>query len=348
MPAFFLRKHKFDSARFWTFSFDMVRCLMIYQSAKNNMYSGLFDFNFLPAQFKDEICQIKEFVMSKTFVPSPVKGLFSMLMVFLVLGFVISGCSLVKSVTTSKSEAKQLFKAREQYVRIVKQDAAKGVKVPPNEHPVSLDEDQLRNALSTLEITMPGNSKSTPVFTKPELDTLGKYLSQGLAQATPEEDVAFVLIGDYRAAYGLAKEPKYTSARVFYRDGKLQLIFGKIQEDYKQYVDRRLYPLAPGSRAVPSPHTWTLLGQPDQDFYMSSGGQRTDWIVLDLASMEARAVMGEKASANQAPSASGAQPFSVGHKSVEERLQILNELKTKKLITEEEYQQKRLDILKDL
>jgi uncharacterized protein YceK len=296
----------------------------------------------------DQICQIKEFVMSKVFVSSPGKGLFSMLTVFLVVCFGISGCSLVKSVTTSESEAKQLFKSREQYVRIVKQDGAKGVKVPPNEHPVSLDEDQIRNALSTLEITIPGNSKSTPVFTKPELDTLGKYLSQGLAQATPEEDVAFALVGDHRTAFGLAKEPKYTSARVFYRDGKLNLIFGKIHEDYKQYVDRRLYPLAPGSRTVPSVHKWQLLGQPDQDFYMSSGGQRTDWVVLDLASMEARSAMGEKASASQAPSVSGDQPFSAGQKSVEERLQILNELKSKKLITEEEYQQKRLDILKEL
>jgi hypothetical protein len=45
---------------------------------------------------------------------------------------------------------------------------------------------------------------------------------------------------------------------------------------------------------------------------------------------------------------SGDQPFSAGQKSVEERLQILNELKSKKLITEEEYQQKRLNILKEL
>ncbi len=62
------------------------------------------------------------------------------------------GCSMVDSVKTSfEKDAKQLFKSREQYVRIVKQDAVKGVKVPPQaEHPVFFDTDQIRNALGSL------------------------------------------------------------------------------------------------------------------------------------------------------------------------------------------------------
>jgi len=59
--------------------------------------------------------------------------------------------------------------------------------------------------------------------------------------------------------------------------------------------------------------------------------------------------MGEKAAATQAPGTSGPQPYYYGpQKTVEERLEILNDLKNKKLITEEEYEKKRLDILKDL
>jgi hypothetical protein len=256
---------------------------------------------------------------------------------------------MVKSITTSDKEEKLLFKSRDQYVRIVKQDTAKGAKTPPNEHPVSLDMDQIRTVLSSLEIMLPKQDKSVPVFEKPELENLEKYLSQGLAKAGPDEDVIFAVIGDYRAVYGLAKVPKYTSGRVFYREGKLNIIFGKIQEDYKSYglyapVDRRTDPLLPGSRSVPSVHVWQLLDQPDQSFNMSNTGTRSDWIILDLASMEARAALGEKASAPQVP----AQPFYGVNKSVEERLETLNDLKNKKLITEEEYQKKRLDILKDL
>jgi hypothetical protein len=173
---------------------------------------------------------------------------------------------------------------------------------------------------------------------------LARYISPALAQAGPEEDVAFAVIGDFKAVYGLAKEQMYTSGRVFYRDGKLNIIFGEIHAKYWANTDRRLYPLTPGSRAKSSVHTWALLNQVDQEFYSGPEGQRSDWVVLDLASMEARAAMGEKA-ATQTPAV---VPFYGAQKSVEERLQILNDLKNKKLITNEEYEKKRLDILKDL
>jgi hypothetical protein len=266
-----------------------------------------------------------------------------------------AGCSTIKSITEDK-DAKLLFKSRDQYVRIVKQDVVKGTKIPPNEHPVALDQDQIRNALSSLEIAFPKHDKSVAVFMKPELDNLARYLSQGLAEAGAEEDIIFAVVGDYRAVYGLAKEQKFTSARVFYREGKLNIIFGKIQEDYKSYglyapVDRRLYPMSPGSRSVASEHVWTLLGQPDQSFYASSDGLRTDWVILDLASMEARMVMDEKPAASVGAGGTGggkAQPVLGAEKTVEERLTVLNDLKNKKMISDEEYEKKRADILKDL
>jgi len=258
----------------------------------------------------------------------------------------VVGCSTLKSITSNK-DSKLLFKSRDQFVRIVGQDSIKGVKVPANGQPVSLDEGQIRMALNSLEFMTPGKDSSSPVFDAPELDVLSRYLSAALAQAGPEEDVVFAVIGDYKAVYGLAKEQMYTSGRVFYRDGKLNIIFGDIHGKYFANTDRRLYPLAPGSRGKSSVHTWALLNQPDQEFHSGPEGQRTDWVVLDLASMEARAAMGEKA-ATQPPVVPGYQPFYGAQKSVEERLQILNELKNKKLITDDEYQNKRLDILKDL
>ncbi|MHC1697681.1 MAG: SHOCT domain-containing protein [Geobacteraceae bacterium] len=254
------------------------------------------------------------------------------------------GCSTLKSITSNK-DSKLLFKSRDQFVQIVKQDSEKGVKVPANGHPVSLDEGQIRMALASLEFTTPGKDSSSPVFDAPELDVLARYLPAALAQVSPEEDVAFAVVGNFKAVYGLAKEQMYTSGRVFYRDGKLNIIFGEIHGKYWANADRRLYPLAPGSRFKSTVHTWALVNQPDQEFYSGPEGQRTDWLVLDLASMEARAAMGEKAAATQAPIA---VPSSGAQKSVGERLQILNDLKNKNLITTEEYEKKRLDILKDL
>lgn len=259
----------------------------------------------------------------------------------------VTGCSTVKSLVSSDKDKKELFRSRDQYVRIVDQDRVKGVKEQPNEHPVLLDEQQIRMALATLEFILPGQDKSSPVFDKPELDVLEKYISTGLSQAASSEDVVFGVIGDYRAVYGLAKEQMYTAGRVFYRNGKLNIIFGNVHGKYWANADRRLYPLAPGSRFQPVQHAWRLLDQPDQEFYQGTDGPRTDWIVLDLASMEARAALGEKAAA-QAVGTQGGQPYYGVQKSVEERLMILNDLKNKKLISDEEYEKKRLDILKDL
>jgi len=288
--------------------------------------------------------------MTKTSLDFPIRITILKIALLTFFCLVLMGCSLFKSITNDK-ESKELFKSREQYVRIVKQDVVKGVKVPPNEHPVSLDGDQIRIALSSLEIMMPGENKSKSVFSKSELESLVKYVPPALAEAGAEEDVAFVVIGDYKAAYGLAKEPKFTSGRVFYRDGKLNIIFGKIQEDYKQYVDRRLYPMLPGSRSVPSQHVWMLLEQPDQSFFAANDGVRTDWVLLDLASMEARMVLGEKAAAQAGAGVSDGGAIQARfktEKTVEERLSILNDLKSKKLINEDEYQRKRAEILKDL
>lgn len=268
------------------------------------------------------------------------------LMIVLLFCFGVTSCSTLKSLTSNK-DSKVLFTSRDQFVRIVPQDKVKGSQVPANGQPVSLDEEQMRMALSSLEFLTPGKDSSSPVFAKPELDVLSRYLSTALAQAGPDEDVTFAVVGDYLAVYGLAKEQMYTSGRVFYRDGKLNVIFGAIHAKYWPNADRRLYPMAPGSRSKATVHTWALLGQPDQSFYAGQGCQRTDWVVLDLASMEARAAMGEKASATQAQGVAG-QPCYVPQKTVEERLQILNDLKNKKLITDEEYEKKRLDILKDL
>jgi hypothetical protein len=249
----------------------------------------------------------------------------------------VTGCSTFKSLT-SGTDQKELFRSRDQFVRVVKQDGAKGVKIPSNDHPVFLEAAQLRTALGSLEFVLPKKDKSSPVFEKPELDVLERYLSNAFEQAGPDEDVVFAVVGDYLAAYGLAKEQMSITARMFYRDGKLNIIFGDIHAKYYPNVDRRIYPLAPGSRFLPKNHEWKLLGYPYQEFYMGPDGQRTDWLVIDLAAMTARAAMGEKETATIPPHA----------KTVEERLSILNELKNKKMITEEEYQMKRSSILNEL
>lgn len=268
------------------------------------------------------------------------------LAVILIFCALLSSCSTVKTMTSflDEKDAREPYRSRDQYVRVVKQDSTKSVKPPANEHPVSLDEDQIRMALGSLEFAVPKQTKTFPVFGKPELDLLSKHLSNALSVAGPDEDVAFAVIGNYKAIHGLAKEQMFTSARVFYREGKLNIIFYAIQDKYWPHADRRMNPMAPGSRFSAMPHDWALISQIDQEYQKTSDGIRTDWIILDLAAMQARAEMGEK----QAEAGTTVQPFWRSQKSVEERLKELDDLRQRKIITEDEYRTKRIDILKDL
>lgn len=308
----------------------------------------------------------------------------------LFLFFVTAGCSIFKSSpeASSANTDRTIWHSREQNVRIVKQDSIKGGTVLQNDHPIMLDPGQIRNALSALEVRLSPTDKLIPVFTGPELDTLGAKLSEGLSQAGPDQDVAFVVVGQRKALFGIAKQRKVTTGRVFYREGKLNIIFGKMiedivkggsqtQYDYQAMNDLRLASLNPGSRTKPVSHSWTLEEVSDMQFYAEGGMMRGDWVVLDLASMTAHEALGTKpakigrtvseAPANvparvsapqetgqvpapiyQAPAVSQVPQTGKASKTIEERLLILNDLKNKKLITEEEYKAKRANILNDL
>jgi hypothetical protein len=108
-------------------------------------------------------------------------------------------------------------------------------------------------------------------------------------------------------------------------------------------------------------------------FYAGGDTLRSDWVVLDLASVAAHEALGikpvkgvRKAAKEEAgvertesapqysrPEGSASAPAQAlpavkAEKPIEERLHILNDLKAKKLITDEEYKAKRANILNDL
>jgi len=295
------------------------------------------------------------------------RGAFGLSLLLLVaICFGTAGCSLFKSNVAQSGEDRTIWHSREQNVKIVKQDSVKGGVVTPNDHPIMLDSGQIRNGLASLYVRLTENEKSVPVFTNPELDVLCGKLSEGLSQAGPNEDVTFVVTGQRKAVYGLAKQRKVTSGRVFYREGKLNIIFGKMIDDIWENVDERYYPRTPGSRTQPVSHKWVLEEQPDAQFYASGGMLRGDWLVLDLATMAAHEALGSKPAKaavdesgtsrkenvflenKQEPAVATPTPSAKPAKTLEERLIILNDLKNKKLITEEEYKAKRANLLNEL
>jgi len=128
------------------------------------------------------------------------RGLLRSGMAILLLCFMTVGCPICISLfnfsadISSASAERTTWSSRawyageysgKQYVRIVKQDRPKRGMIQRNDHPIMLEPGLIRSALSELEVKPTPSDKPIPIFTGPELDVLGKRLSEGLALATP-------------------------------------------------------------------------------------------------------------------------------------------------------------------
>lgn len=269
----------------------------------------------------------------------------------------LAGCATLPTEKTGDITVKTIWQARDQYVSIVKQEHPAGVVTPPNAHPADIAVDRLRSALESIDARIPEKDAPIRVFNDPELKILSENIREGLASAGPDEDVTFAVIGHYTALLGLLKERKVTAGRVFCRDGQINIIFGDILRDVKENEDRRLWPFVPGSRGAESSHSWTLIPSQDGETFARV---RNDWITFPLTAPPANPAKpavpvpsretGRTGTVNKgsAPAPPPEKPAISGKKSIEERLMILNGLKDKNLITDEEYKEKRREIMNEL
>lgn len=265
----------------------------------------------------------------------------------LVTGGGIGGCATLTS-QGRDATVKSIWQAQDQFVAIEKQDRQPGVTVPANAHPADISVDRISSALASIDVRLPGKDKAVSLFNDPELRILSENIHTGLAAAGPDEDVSFAVIGHYPVLLGVLQERRVTTGRVFCRDGRLNIIFGEVLRDVKDSEDRRLYPFIPGSRATAAPLTVVLMEKPGGEPFVV---QRQDWLTFSLAAPvvlrpeRESAGMGSK---TVAPAVAPGKPAETGRKSAEERLIILNDLHNKKLITDEEFRVKRLEILNEL
>jgi len=242
----------------------------------------------------------------------------------------------------------------------------------PNDHPAEPTADEIAAMLATLRMRFVDEEPEVapnPVFTQEEIGVLGDALATGLGRAASTEDVLFHVIGSRRVTPGaFTKRNRVTAGRVFYRDGSINIIFGQIQTPYRKrnvygQTDEDFYPRNYGSRAAATEHQIVLLTTDAIRLYQSGDVQRNDWIVIDVDA--AIAAASEDNDAVEAVPADAAVAATVGlaaastvsqdpvveanpAASVEERLTELKRLLELELISEEAYQARMQDILKDL
>ena len=232
------------------------------------------------------------------------------------------------------------------------------------------------------------DEQSMPVFTQGQAETLGRYLPEALARAKPAQDAIFVVRGYGSIMMDTLKEREWTSGRAFYVDGRLNVIIGsfKVKKDrairnaeaahgvLNDYSDMYFDPGTRKERSAKMPGR--VVSTIGVSFHGGETGSRPDWIVIDVAkaavayreglvpeeekkremsarqeaaklTLERRQMREEMARLRQQlkeiQTGGGASA-----RSVEDRLSTLQELKTKSLISDEEYQRRRDEILGDI
>jgi len=248
----------------------------------------------------------------------------------------------------SAAERRLLWQSRDQFVALEQQDAGATGPALLNEHPAELTGEQLAAQLAALQFRATEHDAAEPLFSRETLETLVPQLLLGLRQATPGEDLTFAVIGLHEALYGLAREPRVTTGRIFITDGRLNLIVGLARQDVNEREDRRLAPFIPGSRRTAAAGQW-LLQTPLQPPGFTL--VRRDWVTV-TSSWQPRTVPPQPppAVAPQSPLPHQSPPLNQSEpaRSPAERLSTLNELKDKGLISDEEYRSKRLQIINEL
>jgi hypothetical protein len=277
-----------------------------------------------------------------------------------------------------------------QYIKYANQDSSK---FGDNDHPVDLDEKDIYFALKALEYEekslLSYSEQLRYVFTTLQLKILSQTLSKSFKNAKKDQDIIFVLQKAEDKLLGL-KERTFNAGRMFFKDGKLNIIMGDYEYFRSEAFESAYDP--GGQSAVPYNFNFGKRTRRSKAFenttFISTGieakrlegERRHDWLVIDVKTAakaylagvneknnpvtkadkqlekeaaklakqrrEMRAEMARMRKEVQAVSEGSSSSSS--SRSIEERMATLDELLGKKLITQDEYDSKRKEILNDI
>ena len=214
-------------------------------------------------------------------------------------------------------------KGPDTWVKIVKANK----RLVPLEHPRAVTAEEMDRVLVSINYLQPGmfavgsrKGEVEPLFSELDRKLIAGPLAQALSQAGTDEWVDFSvttfhgpnLLGNFLQTDGV----------LFQKDGKLNIALRNIAAKTEPGQTLATFDPTRGYRS-----TIKLTAGDRQEL------KADNWIVLDLNNLP-----------EIAPAPGAAPPPAT----VKERLLQLDELKKAGLVTEEEYQQKRAEILKDL
>lgn len=238
------------------------------------------------------------------------------------------------------------------YVRIERAETG----AAPNRFPVALAAPALRKALAALQ------HKGEALFIESELDEIVPPLVSALGRAGPDQDVSFAVSGRH-SGWIIGATRSVTTGRLFRDAQGLQLVVGLAQRQFEGEFNATgiLIPFEPGRRSA-AVDTSIKLAVADPANVIRRG----DWVTLAIESAPAPAAppaagapaLGVPAAAPAAGAASLPAPTAEAprppadadaiYRNISERLKALNRLRDAGLITPQEYEQKRRQIIGEL
>lgn len=216
-----------------------------------------------------------------------------------------------------------------------------------NSHPITLEAARLAAALARIRVRVHSGETDRIIDLLPEKnrEEAAEQLARELRKIDPDQDLH--LISFRRIGTVFSSRRKATAARVFADNGRLNLIFGQIDHFFSEFRDPDRSLPRMGSRQGEASLDARIMPAEGITFV----GGRKDWVVLDL-DQAVSPQPGEAPPARRSAQAPG-EPSPDGAvqsqgKSIEEKLRILKDLRDKELITEEEYVEKKRQILEEL
>lgn len=274
------------------------------------------------------------------------------------------------------------------YFKYTEQDESK---LGRNDHPVDLNERDISTALKALEFTEKSflsSEKIRAVFSASQINLLSKQIVKGFKKARPNQDIIFVMEGGSRKLI-LLNEKNFVAGRVFYKDGRLNIIIGEYDKARNDAFEKTYDPS--GRAAVPysfnygqrssSSNTFQgeLIIEPGIENKVIRNKLRKDWFVIDVKlaaetylakenklknpsaqrdpqfeieaaklARQRREMRAEMARMRKDMEAMNSSSGSNTDKTLEERMATLEQLRKENLITQDEYDNKRQEILNDI
>lgn len=263
----------------------------------------------------------------------------------LVLAAALAACA--GTGTKNDRGGSDVYRSEDSYVRLEPIEPG----ATANSHPAAVSAGQLRRLLAPVEVSDAAVIGKAPVFSQEELETIVPPLASALSKAGPQQDVTFAVAGR-RGVFGRLSAKSVTTGRLFASADSLNLIFGLIQQrvdaamlDYSEVIPE----IIPGTR---SRRIDLKVGriEPGSGRLLE---RRGDWLVFDRAAIPAAAAVPAARSARDTDAKSGgeappAPTLESKAQEIENKLRVLEALRERGVVTEQEYRERRRAILEQL